>query len=295
MAVGKNKKLGKKKKGGARKAQDPFARKEWYDVKAPAKTFPNAVGKTPATKTTGQRQARDSLIGRVFEASLGDLKPLVQGEDEFRKFRFRVEDVQGSQCLTNFYGMDLTTDKLRSLVRKWTTLIETHVDVKTTDGYLIRIFVIGFTKKRPNQLRKTSYAQSAQVRQIRKKMVEIIQREAAVDLNDLVTKFVSEVIGREIEKAAAGIYPLQNVMVRKVKMLRSPKTDVGKLMDLHGGSEAVALAAAVAPAIIGKALEASVAEKAAGKKVGKKGGKGKDKEEDEEDAPAASGDKDAED
>jgi len=219
---------------------------------------------------------------------LGDLKPLVQGEDEFRKFRFRVEDVQGSQCLTNFYGMDLTTDKLRSLVRKWTTLIETHVDVKTTDGYLLRIFVVGFTKKRPNQLRKTSYAQSAQVRQIRKKMVEIIQRESAVDLSDLVAKFVSEVIGREIEKAAAGIYPLQNVMVRKVKMLRSPKTDVGKLMDLHGGSEAVAAAAAVAPAVIGKAVDQGAVAEKAGKK-GKKGGK-KDKDEDEE--PAAGKDKD---
>jgi len=294
MAVGKNKKLGKKKKGGSRKAADPFARKEWYDVKAPLKTFPNAIGKTPATKTTGQRQARDSLLGRVFEASLGDLKPIAQGEDEFRKFRFRVEDVQGSQALTNFYGMDLTTDKLRSLVRKWATLIETHVDVKTTDGYTLRVFVIGFTKKRPNQLRKTSYAQSAQVRQIRKKMVDIVQREAACDLTDLVQKFVTEVIGREIEKAAAGIYPLQNVMVRKVKMLRSPKTDVGKLLDLHGGSDLVAQAASVPPASLGKAVDLN-AEKlaaAAAKKGGKGGKKGgsKDKDEDEEDeAPAAGG------
>lgn len=35
MAIGKNKKLGKKKKTG-KKAADPFAKKEWYDVKAPA-------------------------------------------------------------------------------------------------------------------------------------------------------------------------------------------------------------------------------------------------------------------
>ena len=43
----------------------------------------------------------------------------------------------------------------RSLVKKWQTLIEAHVDVKTADGYVMRMFCIGFTKKRQNQLKKT--------------------------------------------------------------------------------------------------------------------------------------------
>lgn len=116
-----------------------------------------------------------------------------------------VEEVSGTNLLTNFYGMDLTTDKLRSLVRKWHSLIEAHADVKTTDGYILRVFVIGFTKSRPNQRKKTSYAQHAQVKQIRKKMVDILNREASsVDLNDLVAKLIPESIGKEIEKAAEG-------------------------------------------------------------------------------------------
>ena len=48
--------------------------------------------------------------------------------------------------------MDFTTDKLRSLVRKWQTLIEAHVEVKTTDGYYLRMFCIAFTKKRAGQV-----------------------------------------------------------------------------------------------------------------------------------------------
>lgn len=244
----------------------------------------SSIGKTVVTKTAGQRQAKDNLIGRVFESSLGDLRKGTGDDDSYRKLRFRVEDVQGSLALTNFYGMDLTTDKLRSLVRKWTTLIETHVDVKTADGYLLRVFAIGFTSKRKMQKRKTSYAQSAQVRQIRKKMVEIITRETAVDLSELVTKFVSEVIGREIEKAAQGIYPLQNVMIRKVKMLRSPKADIGKLLELHGGSELVQREGAAPTVTIGRAVDA-----AAEKPVKK--GKGGKKEKDEEEEPSAGKDK----
>jgi len=240
MAVGKNKRIGKRKKAGNRKVVDAFAKKEWYDVKAPQQFEIRQVCKTPVNKTAGTKVSRDFLIGRVFEASLGDLKPKAE-DDAYRKFRLKAEEISGHNLLTQFYGMDITTDKLRSLIRKWHTLIESYVDVKTTDGYNLRIFAIGFTKRRPNQTRKTSYAQSSQIRLIRKKMNEIIAREAAEgDLNTLVGKLISESIGKEIEKAAEGIYPLQNVLIRKVKTTRAPKLDVNKLLESHGGAEAAA-------------------------------------------------------
>jgi len=167
--------------------------------------------------------------------SLADLNK--DEEQSFRKIKLRIDEIQGKNCLTNFHGMDFTSDKLRSLVRKWQTLIEAHVDVKTTDGYLLRLFAIGFTKRRPSQVRKTTYAQSSQIREIRKKMFEIMTREAtSCDLKELVQKFVPEAIGREIEKASRSIYPLQNVYVRKAKILKSPKFDVSKLLELHGES-----------------------------------------------------------
>ena len=62
--------------------------------------------------------------------------------------------------------MDFTTDKLRSLVKKWQTLIECHVDVKTTDNFTLRLFCIAFTKRRANQVKRTCYAQSSQIRQV---------------------------------------------------------------------------------------------------------------------------------
>jgi len=232
MAVGKNKRLSKGKKG-LKKRTDPFAKKDWYDIKAPSTFSHRQVGKTLVNRSAGMKNANDALKGRIVEVSLADLQ---KDEDHaFRKVKLRVDEVQGKNCLTNFHGLDFTSDKLRSLVRKWQTLIEANTVVKTTDDYLVRLFVIAFTKKRANQIKKTTYAQSAQIRQIRKKMYEVIARESAgLTLHGLVGKLIPEAFGREIEKATHGIYPLQNVYVRKVKLLKQPKFDLGSLLALHG-------------------------------------------------------------
>lgn len=162
--------------------------------------------------------------------------------------------------------MSVTTDKLQSLVKKWQTLIEAHIDVKTTDNYMLRLFCIGFTKRRPNQVKRTCYAQASQIRQvkvleiisscfkeawnclslpsvllywyhlwlqIRRKMTQIMSNQASTcDLKELVSKFIPEVIGKEMEKATSSIFPLQNVFIRKVKILKAPKFDIGKLMEV---------------------------------------------------------------
>ena len=181
----------------------------------------------------GTRIASDSLKGRVFNVCLADLKK--DEEQAHRIVRLRVEDVQDRRVLTNFYGIQLTTDKLRSLVRKWQTLIEANVDAKTADGYILRLFCIGFTSKRPNQAKKTHYAQSSQIRQIRKKMIDIIREHvSSSELKQLVEKLILTVIEKEIEKATRSVYPLQNIYIRKVKMLKMPKFDLNKLMEVHG-------------------------------------------------------------
>ena len=114
-------------------------------------------------RTQGTKIASEGLKGRVFEVSLADLEK--DSEDKaFRKIRLISEDVQGRNVLLNFHGLTFTTDKLRSLVKKWHTLIESVVDVKTTDGYTLRLFVLAFTKKAQNSIKKTAYAQTSQVR-----------------------------------------------------------------------------------------------------------------------------------
>ncbi|KAJ2482907.1 ribosomal 40S subunit protein S1B [Coemansia sp. RSA 2131] len=236
MAIGKNKRLSKGKKGLKKKIVDPFSRKEWYDLRAPTVFETRIAGKTLVNRSQGTKNAVDYLKGRVFEASLGDLNK--DEEQAFRKFQLKVSDVAGRNCLTSFHGMNITTDKLRSLIKKWQTLIEACVEVKTSDGYLLRLFAIGFTKRHAGQVKSTTYAQSSQVRLIRKKMVEIMTNEVqSSTMREVVQKFIPESIGREIEKACHSIYPLQNVLIRKCKLIKAPKVDAQKLLESHGSLE----------------------------------------------------------
>ncbi|KAH3665717.1 hypothetical protein OGAPHI_003905 [Ogataea philodendri] len=233
MAIGKNKRLSKGKKGIKKRVVDPFTRKEWYDIKAPT-TFENRnVGKTLINKSSGLKNAADGLKGRVVEVCLADL----QGSEDhsYKKVKLRVDEVQGKNLLTNFHGMDFTTDKLKSLVRKWQSLVEANVTVKTSDDYVLRVFCIAFTKRQANQIKKTTYAQSSKLKEVRKKMMEVMSREVSNStLAQLTGKLIPEAIGREIEKSTQSIFPLQNVHIRKVKLLKQPKFDLGNLLSLHG-------------------------------------------------------------
>merc|ERR1712125_295990 len=187
----------------------------WYDIKAPSAFAVRSCAKTLVTRTQGQKIASEEMKGRVLELNLADLN----GDEElsFKKVKLCIEEVQGRNCLTDFHAMELTRDKQMSLIRKWGTLIEAHVEVKTN-----------------------CYAQSAQIRRIRAKMTDIIVNEAVkVQLRELVKKIIPEAIGKEIEKQTQAIYPLKDCMIRKVKILKKPKFDITKLMELHqsGGDD----------------------------------------------------------
>merc|ERR1712107_847910 len=55
------------------------------------------------------------------------------------------------------------------------------------------------------------------------------------DLKDVVNKLIPDSIARDIEKACQGIYPLHDVHIRKVKLMKRPRFDLNKLMDARRG------------------------------------------------------------
>mmetsp|Transcript_27719 Transcript_27719/g.42701 ORF Transcript_27719/g.42701 Transcript_27719/m.42701 type:complete len:241 (-) Transcript_27719:85-807(-) len=226
-----------KKGKGKKKTVDPFEKKDWYNIKAPRMFATTAAGVTPVNRTQGNNIASDNLKGRVLIVNLAEL----QGNEKYAhtNVKLKVDEIQGKHCLTNFYGLSYTTDKLKSLVKKWQTLVEGVADAKTTDGYNVRMFCVGFTKPRNNQISKACYAQTSKVKQIRAKMVAVMSKEASSgELKDLVKKLISNQIGEAISRQVQGIYPMRDVGIRKVKILKAPRYDPVKLLELHGDVKA---------------------------------------------------------
>lgn len=161
---------------------------------------------------------------------------LAPNQDSFhwRKVKLIVDQTEGRQAVTSFYGVDTTRDEVCSLIKKRKTLIEAVSDVKSQDGYVLRVFVIAFTKESPSQKRKTNYALSSQQKIIRKRINDIIAKDVAkANITEVLKMFTSEVVEKKITKDVSPIYPVKNVKVRKIKVIQRPNVDYNKLNEMH--------------------------------------------------------------
>lgn len=114
-----------------------------------------------------------------------------------------------------FFSVDVHTYLPVAFVMQ--TYIKAFTDCKTTDGYVLRVFCIGFTERMSNQVKKTCYAQQRQVKTIRRKMVEIMNKEVSnCELKELVNKLIPDTIADDIRKSCNSVYPLKDVYIRKV-------------------------------------------------------------------------------
>merc|ERR1712032_1238164 len=63
----------------------------------------------------------------------------------------------------------------------------------------------------------------------------VMSKEASsVELKELVKKLVHNSMGESISRQAQGIYPMRDIGIRKVKLIKAPRYDPAKLLELHG-------------------------------------------------------------
>ncbi len=188
----------------ARKVQkklDKWKSKSWYNIEAPEFIGRHNIGTTVAEEPA-------QLIGRIVEATVGDLTNDYSKHNT--KLKFRINDVNGDVAQTRFIGHEITTDYLRSIVKRQTSRIDTNLKVTTKDGYTVRVKPICFTVKR---------ARTSQIEGIREVMDRTV-KERATELN--FEQFVEEAmmgkLSATIYRNAKNIYPLRRVEIRKTEV-----------------------------------------------------------------------------
>ncbi|TFH04443.1 MAG: 30S ribosomal protein S3ae [Methanosarcina sp.] len=184
---------------------DGWKSKEWYNIEAPVYLNRAVVGNTMAGDPS-------LLLGRNVETTVGELTNDMSKNNT--KVILRISNVVGDIATTDLMGHELTTDYIRSIVKRQTSRIDANVDVKTKDGYVIRVKPTCFTIKR---------ARSSQIKAIREMMVEIVKKRASE--SDFETFMQEAILGRlsaTIYRQAKFIYPLRRVEIRKTQVEKMP-------------------------------------------------------------------------
>lgn len=187
-----------------RKAESRKA-KQWYKV-----ISPEMFGRSPVGETISYDP--EKVVGRIIETTLGELTNNFSKQNT--KLRFRVDRIAGDSAYTKFVGHEMTTDYLRSLVKRRTSRIDSIIDIATTDGYQVRVKPSCFTVKRAraNQVKS--------IREISKNVV--LEKSKGLDLNQLIQDVVNGKLSLDIYKEAKMVYPLRRVEVRKTQIVAEP-------------------------------------------------------------------------
>ncbi|OHT16283.1 ribosomal protein S3Ae [Tritrichomonas foetus] len=213
--------------------QDTFLKKEWRHVFVPGFFGKRNIGYTVSHKCARGKTPADYLNNRVFELSHGDL--VEEQSHAYRLFSWKSVAVNNDDVLTVFAGMRLSTDKLCSLLRKYRTLIDASVDARTPDGYILRSFCMGFTR-RINPNKKACYAQQSKRRAIREVMISAMRENIEkCTIQELCTSAIAETVEKAVVERCATIMQIDNVFVTKIKVIKAPTFSDEQLKKLHQG------------------------------------------------------------
>lgn len=194
----------------ARKVQkklDKWKSKNWYNIEPPEFLSSSYIGVTPAENTK-------DLLGRVVETTVGQLTNDITKEKT--KLRLQIDNVVGDSAKTRFIGHEITTDYLRSIVKRQTSRIDNNVVVTTNDGNKVRVKPICFTVKR---------AHSSQIKAIRKVMKDVVKTRASeVDYEQFIDEAISGKLAANIYRNTKKVYPIRRAEIRKTEIQAEPIT-----------------------------------------------------------------------
>ena len=107
-----------------RRVRDTWREKSWYDIKTPVEFGEKDIGSTPARDP-------EFLAGRTVEVTMRELTG--DFSKQYIKLQFEIDNVAGTVANTKFTGHKITSDRIRSMIRRGTSRI--HPPLLLTKKY----------------------------------------------------------------------------------------------------------------------------------------------------------------
>lgn len=189
-------------KARRRRVRDTWKEKQWYKIMTPKEFGDAEIGTTPARDPS-------MLVRRRVESSLRELSG--DFSKQYIKLYFQIKDVAGDTANTNFVGHQVTSDYVRSMIRRGTSRIDAITQATTQDNQKMKIHVLAITIKR---------AKSSQQKFIRETMEKLAMEAAAQrTFRDLVEDILTGKLASHIYHEAKKIYPLKRVEIVKTSVI----------------------------------------------------------------------------
>lgn len=193
----------RKNRAVARKVKDRWKSKEWYNILAPQMFNLAKIGETLSNDP-------ETVVGRVATVTLQDLTG--DFSKAHLKLKFKVRDIRGYDAYTEFVAHDMATDYVRRLSRRHVTRVDTVMDIKTVDNYILRIKPMAIVNKR---------LQSGQRTAIRNTITQSLNEYAKnKTLADIVKGMISGEISKMLAKNCKPIVPVRKMEIRKSEVLK---------------------------------------------------------------------------
>lgn len=189
-------------KARRRRVRDTWKDKQWYKITTPKEFGESEIGTTPARDP-------NLLLRRKVEATMRELSG--DFSKQYVKLRFQIYDVAGDTAHTRFMGHQVTTDYVRSMIRRGTSRIDAIMKLETKDGKKLKVHMLAITIKR---------AKSSQQRYIRETMEKLVKEAASnKTLNELVEDIIKGKLASSVYHETKKIYPLKRVETIKTRVI----------------------------------------------------------------------------
>ncbi|MDR0913240.1 MAG: 30S ribosomal protein S3ae [Methanobrevibacter sp.] len=189
-------------KAKKRRVRDTWKEKEWFTIKTPVAFNDKVIGETPVKDP-------EFLIGRRVDVTMRELAG--DFSKQYIKLKFEVNNVAANIANTKFIGHQVTSDYVRSMIRRGTSRVDAFVTVKTKDDVKLKLHVLAITTRR---------AKSSQQKLMRETIIKLVQESGSErSFENLIESAVNGRFASEIYHKVKKIYPLKRVEIVKSKII----------------------------------------------------------------------------